>query len=55
MFKRPDVLPAEAMEFKWDTPDEESLKKFLIVDKQFAENRIESGIERLKKSLTKKG
>lgn len=53
MFKQPDVLPAEGMKFTWEKPDEEVLKKFLIEDKAFAENRIESGLERLKKSLGK--
>lgn len=53
MFNNPDVTPAEGMEFKWEKPDEDALKKFLVEDKQFSENRIDNGIERLKKSLGK--
>ncbi len=48
-FLHPDVTPPEEVDdFKWDSPHDDDLKLFLVEKKGFAENRVESGIKRLK-------
>ena len=32
---------------KWETPDQEALRSYLVNDKAFAENKVESGIKKL--------
>ncbi|PRP82352.1 hypothetical protein PROFUN_10256 [Planoprotostelium fungivorum] len=50
LFKEPDTLPASQIDLKWKDPDEEGLIEFLVKEKGFAEDRVKSGIEKLKKS-----
>eukprot|EP00457_Paulinella_chromatophora_P006083 gb/GEZN01006101.1/.p1 GENE.gb/GEZN01006101.1/~~gb/GEZN01006101.1/.p1 ORF type:complete len:395 (-),score=68.06 gb/GEZN01006101.1/:473-1657(-) len=50
LFVTPDVTPASEVKLKWGVPDEEGLVKFLVVDKGFAEDRVRSGIAKIKKS-----
>lgn len=49
LFVQPDVADASACDFKWNTVDVEGLKKYLVEDKQFSEDRVVKGIERLQK------
>jgi flap endonuclease-1 len=37
---------------KWDKPDETSLKLFLVEKKGFSEAKVESGLKKLKGTLT---
>lgn len=57
LFVTPDVnRDKEALQkaIVWDKPYEEELKEWLTKEKGFAENKVESGLERLKKCQTKK-
>jgi len=49
LFKNPDVQDPKTMDLKWENPDEEGLIQFLVKEKSFAEDRVRSGIEKLKK------
>jgi len=49
LFKQPDVLNGDEIDLKWTEPDEEGLVKFLCGDRQFKEERIRSGAEKLRK------
>jgi len=51
LFKEPDVLDATTMQLKWKEPDEEGLVKFLCGDRQFNEDRVRSGAQKVLKSL----
>jgi flap endonuclease-1 len=56
LFKNPDAIndKGELEKFlKWDKPQDEELKDFLIVKKKFQENKVESGLVRLKKTQGK--
>lgn len=50
LFKTPDVLDPATIELKWKDPDEEGLVEFLVKDKGFNEERVRSGIAKLKKA-----
>lgn len=45
----PDVADPEAVELKWGEPDADGLRKYLVEEKQFAEERVNKAIERLQK------
>jgi flap endonuclease-1 len=51
LFLKAEVADATApeCEFKWTDPDEAGLLKYLCEEKQFNEERVKSGIERIKK------
>lgn len=49
-FVHPEVQDVEAIELKWNDPDEEGLLKFLCDDKQFSRDRITKSLEKIKKS-----
>ncbi|CAL9735409.1 flap endonuclease 1 [Monosporozyma servazzii] len=51
LFLNPDVIPCSEIDLKWTPPDEEGLIKYLCTEKLFNEERVKSGIERLKKGL----
>lgn len=51
LFLNPDVIPGSQVDLKWTPPDEEGLIKYLCTEKLFNEERVKSGIERLKKGL----
>ena len=53
LFVTPEVADPETTELKWSDPDVEGLKKFLIDDKQFAEERVNKAIERMQKCKSK--
>lgn len=50
LFKTPDVIDPKTIELKWKDPDEEGLVEFLVKDKGFNEERVRSGIAKLKKA-----
>lgn len=53
LFVHPEVTDPEAAEaagqLKWGEPDVDGLRKFLVEEKQFAEDRVNKAIERLQK------
>ncbi|CAL9730439.1 flap endonuclease 1 [Monosporozyma unispora] len=51
LFLHPDVIPSKEIDLKWSPPDEEGLMKYLCDEKLFNEDRVKSGITRLKKGL----
>ena len=55
LFKNPEVTSREECEaaMKWTLPDEEGLIKFMVEEKQFSEERVKSGIARIKKAKKK--
>lgn len=53
LFFQPNVFPPEEVQLKWEKPDEEGLKKFMVEEKGFSLNRIESGIKRIQGSESK--
>lgn len=53
LFLHPDVIDGNEVELKWKEPNEEGLIQFMCKEKGFNEERIRSGITRLKKGLKK--
>ena len=53
LFRSPDVLCGADIEVAWGSVDEEGLKEFLVTEKSFALERVERGIEKLKKCRSK--
>lgn len=49
LFKEPDVANPDEIDLKWTDPDEEGLIKFLCGDRQFNEQRVRSGAQKLLK------
>lgn len=50
LFLKPSVVDASDVTLEWSDPDEDGLIKFLVEEKNFSEQRIRSGIEKLRKS-----
>uniref|UniRef100_A0A336KU20 Flap endonuclease 1 n=1 Tax=Culicoides sonorensis TaxID=179676 RepID=A0A336KU20_CULSO len=50
LFKEPEVADPNEIELKWKEPDVDGLVAFLCGDRQFNEQRVRSGAERLIKS-----
>jgi len=50
LFVTPKVTPAKEVDLKWTEPDADALIKFMSEEKGFNQQRIESGIARIKKS-----
>jgi hypothetical protein len=48
-----DFPDASQCDFSWKEPDEAGLKEFLVVKMGFGEERVASGIQRLKEALKK--
>jgi flap endonuclease-1 len=56
LFKNPEVISEKAKleeQIKWTKPDEEALKAFLINEKGFTEQKVESGLKKLSSAQTK--
>jgi len=49
LFVQPDAIDPESIELKWNEVDAEGLRKYLVEEKQFSEERINKAIERLQK------
>jgi flap endonuclease-1 len=52
-FKNPEVTPPEECDLTFSDPDEEGLIQFLCKEKGFSEERVKSGIEKIRKSKSK--
>jgi len=50
LFKEPEATDPAKLDLKWTEPDEEGLIQFLVKEKNFNEERVRKGIEKLKKS-----
>lgn len=55
LFKNPEVTDPSTVELKWTPPDEEALIQFMCKEKGFNEQRIQNGIEKLKKCRKSSG
>lgn len=51
LFLHPDVIDADEINLKWAPPQEDELIEFLCHQKKFSEERVRSGIARLRKGL----
>lgn len=51
LFIHPDVIDGKTITLKWEPPKEQELIDYLCKEKLFSEDRVKSGIERLKKGL----
>ncbi|CDO92321.1 unnamed protein product [Kluyveromyces dobzhanskii CBS 2104] len=51
LFMEPDVIPSDTVTLKWEEPKADELIEFMVKEKGFNEDRIKSGIERLRKGL----
>jgi len=49
LFLTPEVVDVAEVALKWTEPDVDGLRKYLIEEKQFAEERVKNGISRLQK------
>jgi len=52
-FKNPDACPVEDCKITFNDPDEEGLVQFLCTEKGFNEERVRSGIQKLKQAKEK--
>ncbi|KAG0169016.1 Elongation of fatty acids protein 2 [Apophysomyces sp. BC1021] len=51
LFVKPDVLPGESIELKWELPDVEAVVEFMVKEKGFNEERIRKSCEKLVKNV----
>lgn len=51
LFKEPEITDIATMDLKWTQPDEDGLVKYLCGDKQFNEDRVRAGAQKIIKSL----
>ncbi|KAI8366076.1 FEN-1 nuclease [Radiomyces spectabilis] len=51
LFVKPDVLPGDNIELKWEAPDVEAVVDFLVKEKGFNEERIRKSCEKLAKNV----
>lgn len=51
----PEVENLENVKMKWEAPDEKGLIEFMVVECEFAVDRIKSGILRINKAKSKGG
>ncbi|GAB0099052.1 Flap endonuclease 1 [Sergentomyia squamirostris] len=52
LFLEPEVTDPTTIDLKWTDPDEEKLVEFMCGHRQFNEDRIRSGVQKIKKSKT---
>jgi flap endonuclease-1 len=50
LFLKPVVVDTSDLKLEWTEPDEDELIKFLVTEKNFSEERIRSGVEKLRKA-----
>ena len=53
LFKHPEVIDVEKVNLVWKNPDKEGLKKFLVDEKNFNENRINNALVRIENAKSK--
>lgn len=51
LFKTPEITAVDKIELKWTAPDADGLVKYLCGDKQFNEDRVRAGAQKIQKSL----
>lgn len=54
LFKVPPVVPCDQVDIAWTAPDADGLRRFLVEEKLFNPARVEAGILRLTKALSRK-
>uniref|UniRef100_A0A0A9X3W2 Flap endonuclease 1 n=1 Tax=Lygus hesperus TaxID=30085 RepID=A0A0A9X3W2_LYGHE len=52
-FKNPQVVDTDTLQISWDPPNEEEIVKFLCDEKNFNRDRVEAGLERMRRARTK--
>ncbi len=52
LFLHPDVTDPSTIDLKWSDPDKEGIIKFLVEEKGFNPQRVETGIAKLQKART---
>jgi flap endonuclease-1 len=50
LFINPEVGDVSSLDLKWNSPDVEGIMKYLVEEKGFSEDRVKSGLERIKKA-----
>jgi flap endonuclease-1 len=52
LFKKPSVTSIDEVipELKWEKPNEEALKEFLVKEKGFNEEKVEKGLKKILKN-----
>jgi flap endonuclease-1 len=50
LFLQPSVVDVASVSLEWTEPQEEELVKFLVTEKNFSEDRIRAGVDKLKKA-----
>ena len=50
LFLEPDITPAKEVVIKFKAPDVEGLKAFLVEEKGFGEDTVDSAVKRIKKA-----
>merc|ERR1719229_1676877 len=53
LFQKPEVTPGKDIKLEWNGPDREACLKFLVDEKGFNRERMERGLDRLKKCKNK--
>ncbi|ELP93476.1 Flap endonuclease, putative [Entamoeba invadens IP1] len=53
LFLHPDVTKADNITLEWKKPNEEELLKYLVTEKHFNEERVKSGIQKMKEIKSK--
>lgn len=53
LFQKPDVTPGKDVKLEWKDPDRESFLKYMVDEKGFNRERMERGLDRLKKCKNK--
>lgn len=51
LFKQPEITDINSIDLKWTQPDVDGLVQYLCGDKQFSEERVRSGAQKIQKSL----
>ncbi|KAJ3220227.1 Elongation of fatty acids protein 2 [Clydaea vesicula] len=50
LFRKPEILEDDNIDIKWTDPDEEGVVDFLVKEKNFNEERVRKGVQKLKKN-----
>ena len=53
LFKKPEVIDTSTVELKFNSPNVEGLREFLVKEKNFSETRIDNAIKRLGNAKSK--
>jgi len=53
LFVKPDVMPCKDLKLDWKDPDDNGVIQYMVTEKNFNEDRIKTGLKRLKDSKGK--